>query len=99
MNLARTGAKTVGQLAVFAAALSLCYSMSGSVITNANDVIDVDVSVVADVRHSVNLISFTSGTATVDNFRVVPANPLYLFKVSGGKVRLSCLNGTQVLFS
>ena len=64
----------------------------------ANDVIDVDVSAVADARRSVNLISFTSGTATADNFRVVPANPLYLFKVSGGKVRLSCINGTQILF-
>ena len=64
----------------------------------ANDVIDVDVSAVADARHSVNLISFTSGTATADNFRVVPANPLYLFKVADGKVKLSCLNGTQILF-
>jgi len=64
----------------------------------ANDVIDVDVSAVADARHSVNLISFTSGTATADNFRVVPANPLYLFKVLDGKVRLSCINGTQILF-
>jgi autotransporter-associated beta strand protein len=64
----------------------------------ANDVIDVDVSAVADARHSVNLISFTSGTATADNFRVVPANPLYLFKVVDGKVRLSCINGTQILF-
>ena len=42
--------------------------------------------------------SFTSGTATADNFRVVPANPLYLFKVVDGKVRLSCINGTQILF-
>ena len=64
----------------------------------ANDVIDVDVSAVADARHSVNLISFTSGTATADNFRVVPANPLYLFKVVDGKVRLSCLNGTMMIF-
>ena len=64
----------------------------------ANDVIDVDVSAVADARHSVNLISFTSGTATADNFRVVPANPLYGFKVADGKVRLSCLSGTQILF-
>ena len=64
----------------------------------ANDVIDVDVSAVADARHSVNLISFTSGTATADNFRVVPANPLYLFNVADGKVKLSCLNGTQILF-
>ena len=60
--------------------------------------IDVDVSAVADARHSVNLISFTSGTATADNFRVVPANPLYLFNVADGKVKLSCLNGTQILF-
>ena len=64
----------------------------------ANDVIDVDVSAVADANRSVNLISFTSGTATADNFRVIPANPLYLFKVVDGKVRLSCLNGTMMIF-
>ena len=64
----------------------------------ANDVIDIDISAVADAHRSVNLISFASGTATADNFRVVPANPLYGFKVSGGKVRLSCINGTQILF-
>ena len=63
----------------------------------ANDVVDVDVSAVADARHSVNLISFTSGTATADNFRVVPANPRYLFKVVDGKVRLSCINGTLII--
>ena len=53
---------------------------------------------VADARKSVNLATFTSGTATAANFQVLPANPLYSFKVADGKVKLSCLNGTQILF-
>ena len=102
--LASSGSPTFANLALEDGATIKIADAGAAALTatnltvGANDVIDVDVSAVADARHSVNLISFTSGTATADNFRVVPANPLFLFKVADGKVRLSCLNGTMMIF-
>ncbi len=104
ITLSASGSPTFADLALADGAAIKIADAGAAALTatnltvGANDVIDVDVSAVADARHSVNLISFTSGTATADNFRVVPANPLYLFNVADGKVKLSCLNGTQILF-
>ena len=33
-----------------------------------------------------------------ENFQASPANPLYSFKVTDGKVKLSCANGMQIIF-
>ena len=63
-----------------------------------NDVVDVDVSAIVESNRSVNLVSFASGTATAANFRVVPATAEYSVKVANGKVRLSCMNGMQLIY-
>ena len=40
----------------------------------------------------------SSGSVTAENFQASPANPLYSFKVTDGKVKLSCANGMQIIF-
>ena len=69
---------------------------AAALTVGANDVVDVDVSAVVGANRSVNLISFASGSATAANFRVVPANAKYSFRVANGKVRLSCMRGLRI---